>query len=997
MRPVAATAVALTVALVWAAPAVAQEPPATLTAQGKFKQARDLIADGKLDLAAQMLRQFMDTPPTDKDFLDLEAKYGPTVFQRLLRVVQWSENREADKASKKLVDEIIARSNEVNRKIAQNPDRIKKFVANLGATAAEKEFAIDQLISAGAAAVPELVSALRTGRDPALRSGVFEAIGKLPASVVPGLLAAADPSSDLTDDVRQGILKTVVARADIAQLIDRAESNPAPLLWYFAAAAGVNPQLKEASAGLLEGMTGGLSRKRMAEDELVRSAQPFIARKGQFTTLDGATNKVTLWTWDGGPKAVAVDVADAQEYLALKYLRWAVKVNPKSEAAQLAFLAVATERAVERAGFGSILAADPAVFKLLASAPDTTLSNLLEQALSEGRTALAVGVLQAMSERGQKDEPGTGGKPSPYVRALNDKDVRVQFAAAVALLRNPNPPGPGASARVVDVLRRALDTSADGQNSAGRVIIVDPMSGRGDRIASQFRDLGYTTERVGTGRDLYRRVAKASDLDLIVVDRHVADPTLTDVLSHLEADPNAGRRPILVVASTDKPKAPPLETQILRLAVLVAATETPPAQIPPPYVYDPKFPPIQKKGQTLEQAIETARWNRIDERNAAFANAAAARLKRLQRLVDASDLPTSLPLGERMEVRLPQLTYGILLAEHGVNGPNPPRPKPTDLDPNAVAATSGSKEEISDRNAAPPDPYLVFTDLNQLLRSQEKLTEVVSKITDTGKMGRLIEQIEGQLDGDGRKRAEGMLPRIMPAALVLEAAEYRDRVLEAQVVKQTKVFKRVSVIPEPFGPTGLAEDLKKVVADPAARPRPDAEKKANARTAATYLMYIAQGSIPGYTISDAAQADMRAALASDDLAEPLVAGLAKLGSGDTQTALVRLASTPGRTEAIRTQAADAAARHIQAFGRNTAPAAAQLVAPAAAEEKDAVLKGKLAVLARLVADKPTDLGAAVSGFDPPVRTPAPPMPPKDPKDPKEPKKDEPKPDKPPEK
>mgnify|MGYP001806936863 CR=1 FL=1 len=986
MRPAAATAVALTVALVWAAPAVAQEP-ATQTAQGKFKQARDLIADGKLDLAAQMLRQFMDTPPTDKDFLDLEAKYGPTVFQRLLRVVQWSENRDADKAARKLVDEVIARSNEVNRKVAQNPERVKKFVANLGVSPAEKDYAIDQLIPAGAAAVPELVSALRTAREPALRSGVFEAIGKLPASVVPGLLAAVTPSGDLTDDIRQGVLKAVTGRADIAQLIDRAESNPTPLLWYYAAAGGVNPQLKESAAGLLEALTGGLSRKRLAEDELVRLAQPFVARKATFTTLDGATNKVTLWVWENGLKAVAVDAAEANEYLALKYLRWAVKVNPKAEAAQLAFLAVATEGAVERAGFGAVIAADPAVFKLLAAAPDTTLSALLDQALSEGRTALAVGVLQAMSERGQKDESGTGGSPSPYVRALNDKDVRVQFAAAVALLRNPNPPGPGASARVVDVLRRALDTATDGQNAVGRVLLVDPMSGRGDRIAALFRDLGYSTEKVTTGRDLFRRVAKASDLDLIVVDRHVSDPTLTDVLSHLDADPNAGRRPVLVVASADKPKSPPLETLMLRMAVLVAATETPPAQIPPPYVYDPKFPPIQKKGQTLEQAIETARWNRIDERNAALANAAAARLKRLQRLVDAADLPASLPLAERMEVRLPQLTYGVLLAEHGVSGPNPPRPKPIDLDPTALAAGTGSKDEQSDRSAAPPDPYLVYTDLSQLIRSQQKLTEAVSKITDTGKMGRLIEQVEGQLDADSRKRAEGLLPRIMPAAFVLEAAEYRDRELEAQVAKQTKAFKRVAVIPEPFGPTGLGEDLRRVVADPAARPRTDAEKQANARTAAAYLAQIAQGAVRGYTVSDAAQADMRTALASDDLAVPLVAGLARLGSGDTQSALVRLAGTPGRPEAIRVQAADAAARHIQAFGKNTNAAAAQLVAPAAAEEKDAVLKGKLAVLARLVADKPTDLGAAVSDFAPPVRVPMPP------KDPKEPKKDEPKPEK----
>ena len=64
MRLAAASAVALTVALVWASPAVAQEP-APQTAQDKFKAARNLITDGKLDLAAEMLRSFMAAPPTD--------------------------------------------------------------------------------------------------------------------------------------------------------------------------------------------------------------------------------------------------------------------------------------------------------------------------------------------------------------------------------------------------------------------------------------------------------------------------------------------------------------------------------------------------------------------------------------------------------------------------------------------------------------------------------------------------------------------------------------------------------------------------------------------------------------------------------------------------------------------------------------------------------------------------------------------------------------------
>jgi hypothetical protein len=219
-------------------------------------------------------------------------------------------------------------------------------------------------------------------------------------------------------------------------------------------------------------------------------------------------------------------------------------------------------------------------------------------------------------------------------------------------------------------------------------------------------------------------------------------------------------------------------------------------------------------------------------------------------------------------------------------------------------------------------------------------------------------------------------PTTHPATLLLDVVENRDRELEAKLARQVRGFKGVTVIPEPFGAGALADDLRRAVADPAARPRSDKEKQATAKVAAQWLNQIAIGAVPGYSIAEAAQADMRKALASDDLAPELIDGLAKLGSGDTQLALVQLATAAGRPVAVRVQAADAAARHIQAFGRSVPVAAAQTVPQAVEGEKDAILQGKLAVLARLVSDKPGDFGAAVSGFTPPLRTPAPPpMPP----------------------
>ncbi len=663
--------------------------------------------------------------------------------------------------------------------------------------------------------------------------------------------------------------------------------------------------------------------------------------------------------------------------------------NPKGEAGQLAFLAAASERGVERGGFGDLKASEPEIYKLLANAPDSHLSALLDQALTEKRTALAVGVLQAMSDRGQKDDARGGtARPSAYATALSYPDPRVQFAAAVALLRSTTTPAPGSAARVVEVLRRGLgadgDTASGG--SAGRVLITDPTAARSDRLASHFRDLGFATEQFTSGRQLLRRVAKASDFDLIALDRHSADPLLNDVLSHLAADPNAARRPVLVVASSDRAKPVPVESLLLRLAVLVAATDVEDHGVPEPYRFDPKFPPQAKPLQTPEQAREEAKWRQTDLRNAALNAVATARLKRLQRLVDSAELPTTKGLSDRLAIRLPQLTYGVLAAEYGVDAPNPQRPPESSYLPGSGSGRPAYLEVVP----PPPDVFKVLTDFNDKMRNQERLNEAVAAITDTAGLGRIVEQVEGQFTADGKKRFEAILRKTTPAPLLLDVSDYRDRKLEAEVQKQIQGFKGVAVVPEPLGPEALADDLKASIADPAQRPRTDAEKQATAKLAAAWLKKIATGELSGYTISNETQTALRAALDKDDLAPDVVEALAKLGSGDTQVALVRLSANSGRPVPVRTAAADAAARQVQQFGKNTPAEVRATLAQAIEGEKDNVLRGKLHALARLIADKPADVGAGIAEFKVPLRTVGPPKPP-EPKDPPKDPKPEPKP------
>ncbi len=283
-KPVRLTAViaALAVAL----PLFAQPEPVPATPVDRFKQARDRIEDGRLELAAESLQAFLDAKPKDTDYIALEKQFGATVFERLARVVQWSDNKAADAAAKASVKAIIDGARAASTNAATAPDRMEKFVRNLGATPAERDFAVAALRPAGAAAVPEIVKQLRTTKDATLKSGILDSLSKLPASTVPGMLAAADPAGDLPANVRAGILKAVVnhlgggARPDVTLLVEKAESDPTPLLWHYASDPGSTPQLKADATALLETLTGGVSARRTADAELLRLAESFVAPRG---------------------------------------------------------------------------------------------------------------------------------------------------------------------------------------------------------------------------------------------------------------------------------------------------------------------------------------------------------------------------------------------------------------------------------------------------------------------------------------------------------------------------------------------------------------------------------------------------------------------------------------------------------------------------------------------------------------------------------------------
>ncbi len=924
----------LTLAGPLARPGAAQPPAAAevpKTALELFNQARAEIRDGRFDVAAETLKKFQAANPSDRDFLDITAK-EPTAFLKLRNVGEWSQNPTAQAESKAAIEAIIARAEEANKKLYQDPARIAKFVRNLGESLEERLYAEQQLKLGGETVGPVLIDTLRTSSDINLRAGIYAAIGKLHAEQLPPVVAAME---GVETDLKLGLLRALVTRPDATSLLASGDTDFTPHLWYYASAPNEEAgSLRAFATGVLERLTGGLSAKKNATAELVKLTQPNAAKQARFR----GGERLKLWTWDAAKQTVTATDAtrlQASDYLGLRNLRWALERTPNDPATQELFLTMTVERAVEKSQFGDLATADSALYQVLAAAPSDMLIGLLDRAMLDKQTARVLGFTQVLAARSDRSAatPGATGKAPVLVKALDYPDARVQLAAAVGLLRTAAI-GHGKNARIVEILRRAaaVESTPAGVKETGRALIADPNDARADKLASHLRGLGYAVERFATGRDLSDRLLGAADIDMVFLDRHVVNPELRDLLPSLVKTGVVSNRPIFLVASTDAPKKIPFESLLLRLAVYVAVTETAPVEVPVPFYFDARKP--TPDADRARADLGATRDRRLGELH-------GLRLARLQRLVGSSGLPQSVALQARLDQRLPQLTYAALAAEYPVT------------------------PESS------PGTYKAFDAKTRNILANPQLAVVTDRLPTEGVL-KLLEELETVLDAPRRQFADQMLARLDPAVLGLPVDSSRDSAVEDQLGRLARAVGGGRVVGEAYTTAALAEEIRDATGDPARLPTNPAEKKRSAKLAVEYLRRMALGEIDGYDIRPA-EASLRAALKDDDLADPAIDAVARIPSAEAQQDLLALALTGNRPLPIRVHAAERVVQHVQKHGKLSASNLTEALAAGIAAEKDAELRTKLAVVRQLLVGKPGDLGKLLLQF--PLPLPAPPTPP----------------------
>ena len=917
---------------------------------------RELMAEGRYDLAASYLQAFLDASPTDSDFLEIEKKYGSTAFTQLRNVPKWSDDAAVEKKARANVEEVVKRARAANEKVLRDPARIAKYIANLGASYEERVFAEIELRRLGDYVVPFLFDQLRVTRDNNLHAGILSAIKAEEGVAIPAWIASLDA---LPPEKQIGVVTAIAGRDDALRLLTYAQSDLTPFLWKVIAQTQGNesPALRRLAEDLLQRLSPGTKIDfQQPQARLVAIARTFYDHQARFAATrknpDGSPTTVPVWTYDAKAdklvKAEEVPIGNAEEYFGLRYARWALEGKPDYELAQGLILALAAERAIERIHFGYLATGEPATYRLLADAPSATLTELLNFGLNRKRTALVISLLQVLGDRADRDvaTPPAGKPPRPSLlaRALSYPDPQVQLAAANALLRSPVPVPTELRGTIVDILRRAAGADAGAPNAKGTALLADPDRARSDATALLLRGLGYNVEIFRTGRDLARRIARASDFDVILIDQHTPSPLLIDLVGELRADSKAANRPILVIASGDKPRMPTYDQLLVRFAALIAATELRVADIPPVYVFDPR---------DSREVNEKNRRARQQLRDAAIRTVFLERLGRLRRVVDATGLRLSETQKRLFDLRMELITAAVLATE------NPITPESS---PDMAEQLAGLKRQIALQ--PPSDPYGVGPPTTDLIQLMERF------------------ETDLKLRPGPLKRVETIYSQVHPADLGLPVQDFREPEIEARLARTLRNYPEVKIIPQPFSAYEMAEDLRAAYADATQAPRDPAVKVAAQRIALEWLTKMATGARSGFEVKSA-EPELRAALRVPALTDIAIDGVAAMGTAPAQQDLLTVALTGGKGGpplATRVRAADATIRSIQVDGKLIPRSLIDPLNEAARTEPDALLRGKFETLKGLLDYRQADYVNELKSFSPPLLPPPPPAkePPKEP-------------------
>lgn len=516
----------------------ATEPPAPESPLADEPQTVDEYFDSAIlvlqlarpELARHYLQQLLAQNPDDETLLALRDKYGMASFMSLTQV----EELEGP------ANELLKRVTAAARTKTSNPEYVQKLIDGVLASGRTREQAVLELQQLGPLAVGPLLSRLRQV-SPSDQGRIIFTLTQLGEPIAPALIGALRSNNAGIRSAAAKGLGWVGTEED------------ALWLWHPALSESESPAVRDAArTALAQLLVGDESRVDQVSSygavrRMLATARRHLSENYRWGERLNPEGTVSVWSWEdtGAGKLVEYKVQPrlASVFLAERLAREAVAIAPENDEGPIVLLASLLTYDMEQAGWASSLPKGPGTAHDVAvSAGPKVCEQVLALALDNSMVAAAVGSIEALALNGSPALLRTGlGQQSPIQRALDATSERIQFAAAVAILKwGPQQPF-AKSQRVVEVLARAMN--AEPQPNS---VVVDPNEQRAADTAGLFREIGYNAVITTTGQQGFLAAATRGDMELAVLDLNTVRWDLTQTVANMRADSRTAGIPILV-------------------------------------------------------------------------------------------------------------------------------------------------------------------------------------------------------------------------------------------------------------------------------------------------------------------------------------------------------------------------------------------------------------------------------------------------------------------
>ncbi len=520
------------------------EPPAKLPVESEpsplltepttpvelFEATQLLIELGRFDLAKTYLEQFDKADPSAEDLIKLRDRLGTASFLRLAKIP----------ALQPVGGIVLKKLNAAALGQANDPAFVDALIGRLAGQGADREVATLELRNLGAQAVPRMLQTLEAGLPPAHRDAIVLAFARIGEPAVPVLVAALDNPNESS---------RIAAIEALQQIGDR---QAAIALWPLAFATDAPPGTRglalQALAKLRTGNPDRTDRLStvIGVEELRSSATDLFTGRTELPPDEEGEATRTTWFFNEQTRLVEArqtSLASAALHLAQRQADAAFRLSPERTDLQRLMLATRLASDLQKQGWDRPLpvTADSTLgTAIVAGRP--LLAETLRDAMHWGRTDAAWGALSGLKEIPSRDLlRGSPGRPSPLIAALNYPDPRVQFDAAITILRaEPNAEFSG-SVRVVEILRRAL--TDPGQ---ARAVVIDADKDRGTTVGGYLAEQGFDPLTERTGKRGFLAASSLTGVDLVVVHVNAVEWGVTQTLANLRADARTAYVPILI-------------------------------------------------------------------------------------------------------------------------------------------------------------------------------------------------------------------------------------------------------------------------------------------------------------------------------------------------------------------------------------------------------------------------------------------------------------------